>query len=114
MNANEAPEIVVELAPAAFENSVRRENRYAHRVGTSAAVNLEISRERGVYKVRWSWNKGRGWSNARFVAGLTESAAAELADRQWAKLVAWLGKVETLSSGGASACFSAQIASMSR
>lgn len=114
MNANEALEIVIEVTPAAFENSVRRENRYARRAMSSAAVNLEISRERGVYKVRWSWNKGRGWSNARYVAGLTEAAAADLADRQWGKLVAWLGKVDPLSSGGAAACFSAQVASMSR
>ena len=98
MNANEAPEIKVTVWLADREACRMLEGRYAHRVGSRMSANVELCRVEGVYKVRWHWNKGQGqdW-RGRFVDGLTEAAAVEIFDRKWAKLTAWLGKVEPIA-----------------
>lgn len=96
--------------------SIRREGRHA-RGERGGMVDLTISRERGVWSVHWNAHTGRGWYKgwtAKFRGQDAEEKARAFADAKWVTLTEWLGKLEPVLSGGASAAFSTQVASMMR
>jgi hypothetical protein len=83
--------------------SYRREQRHATR--EAASVDLEITMPvRGEsFSVRWSVNRGAGWSRPWRKSGFTtEAAARAFADRKIAALLAWLAKVEPAAPRGIS------------
>lgn len=107
--------IEITARKAETDAQCRREQRYAAGVD-GGAVDISLHREwrrgRYVYDVTWNANKGRGWFKGWERRNLTEEAARALLEERWAYLTAWLEKLEPVSSGGAAAAFSAQVAAM--
>jgi len=113
----------VTIQSADSDACVTRERRYASG-SEGGAIDLTVARKtRGTwgaatsgsgYEVRWAVNRGRGWGKAYVATRATEAEALAFANEKWPVLVAWLERLEPVSSGGAAAAFSAQVVTMLR